>query len=44
MATGWGMITLEIAKSSLIDYPSGVYFYKIQFGDFTDTKKMTLVK
>ena len=26
------------------DFSSGIYFYKIQSGDFTDTKKMTLVK
>ena len=26
------------------NYPSGVYFYRIQSGSFTDAKKMTLVK
>jgi photosystem II stability/assembly factor-like uncharacterized protein len=26
------------------DYPSGVYFYKIYTGDYTETKKMMLVK
>jgi len=26
------------------DFSSGVYFYKLQAGDFTKTKKMTLVK
>lgn len=26
------------------NYPSGVYFYKLQVGDYTETKKMMLVK
>jgi flagellar hook assembly protein FlgD len=26
------------------NYPSGVYYYKITSGDFTDSKKMVLVK
>ncbi|MFI5145502.1 MAG: T9SS type A sorting domain-containing protein, partial [Ignavibacteria bacterium] len=26
------------------DFPSGIYFYKIQSGDFSCTKKMTLIK
>ena len=26
------------------DYPSGVYFYKLTSGDFSDTKKLVLVK
>jgi hypothetical protein len=26
------------------DYPSGVYFYKLETANFTDTKKMMLIK
>ena len=31
-------------KFDASEFSSGVYFYKIQSGSFTDTKKMTLVK
>lgn len=36
-----GSYTIEFNGS---DLPSGVYFYKLTAGDFTDTKKMILVK
>jgi len=31
-------------KFDAYDLPSGVYFYKIQSGDYTDSKKMALIK
>ncbi len=31
-------------KWDAVNYPSGVYFYKITAGEFTETKKMILVK
>ena len=26
------------------DYPSGIYYYKFSAGDYTETKKMVLIK
>lgn len=36
-----GKYTIKFDAS---DYPSGVYFYKLSAGDFSDTKRMTLLK
>lgn len=36
-----GLYTVEFDASNL---PSGVYFYKLQSGDFLETKKMVLIK
>ena len=35
--------TYEVEWDAL-DYPSGVYFYKLATGEFTETKKMVLIK
>ena len=32
------------ADWNALAYPSGVYFYTLSYGEFTDTKKMVLVK
>ncbi|MGH2574128.1 MAG: T9SS type A sorting domain-containing protein, partial [Ignavibacteria bacterium] len=35
--------TYEVDFDAL-NYPSGVYFYKLTAGDYKDTKKMVLLK
>jgi hypothetical protein len=41
MSAGFHNYQLSISNYQL---PSGVYFYKLQSGNFTETKKMILVK
>ena len=42
--TGYSEIGEVSVKWDASSYSSGVYFYKVTAGDFTDTKKMMLVK
>jgi hypothetical protein len=34
----------HLLKWNAVDFPSGVYFYRLQAGPFTETKKLTLLK
>jgi len=42
--TGHGGPGLERVDWNVTGYSSGVYFYRLTAGDFTDTKKMVLLK
>ncbi|MGH2574682.1 MAG: T9SS type A sorting domain-containing protein [Ignavibacteria bacterium] len=39
-----GQYTVTFNTSGRKSLASGIYFYKLQAGDFTDVKKMILVK
>ena len=39
-----GSYDITFSSNSSVSLPSGIYFYKLVSGDFTEVKKMTLIK
>ncbi|MFC1607972.1 T9SS type A sorting domain-containing protein [Candidatus Latescibacterota bacterium] len=44
IASGYHKSGSHMASWNTNNHPSGVYFYRLRFGGFTETKKMTLLK